>query len=213
MKPIYDYVLNMSDFKGRAAFTLFFTGCNLRCSFCCNKQIVEGPGRYTLDEMKTHIDSALYFERKDFLERTGVVFSGGEPTLSTYFNEAVNMFKDRPLGIHTNGLILPKYENPFEAVVLSIKPTGQRSGLHNGWYLEQISRAMKYYRGAKHKMIRLVDAPVEGPVDAIDMALSLFEFVPTVCDDWEVYLTKDIRDEAEKEMRWKGGEVCDQREG
>lgn len=64
----------MLDFPGRTACIVWFTGCNMRCGYCHNPQIVKGKGRgeavQVLDFLK---------KRQGLLE--GVVLSGGEATL------------------------------------------------------------------------------------------------------------------------------------
>jgi pyruvate formate lyase activating enzyme len=64
------------DYPGKLACIVFTFGCNFRCGYCHNPELV-------VDDMRPEItqDSILRFleERKDFLE--GVVITGGEPTL------------------------------------------------------------------------------------------------------------------------------------
>ncbi|MCU0593944.1 MAG: anaerobic ribonucleoside-triphosphate reductase activating protein [Desulfobacterota bacterium] len=54
----------------------FVSGCNFRCPYCHNPDLVNHPGQVSMDE-----DGFLAFirERQGFLD--GVVVSGGEPTL------------------------------------------------------------------------------------------------------------------------------------
>jgi pyruvate formate lyase activating enzyme len=65
----------MLDFPGEIACIAWFSGCNLRCVYCHNPDIVLGQGKKE------------GLELIDFLEKrkgrlTGVVFSGGEPTFA-----------------------------------------------------------------------------------------------------------------------------------
>ncbi len=63
------------DYPGKLATTIFTVGCNFRCPFCHNRDLVL--------EAKEAISEEDFFEflkkRKNILE--GVVISGGEPTL------------------------------------------------------------------------------------------------------------------------------------
>jgi len=63
------------DYPGKLATTIFTVGCNFRCPFCHNRDLVL--------EAKEVISEEDFFEflkkRKNILE--GVVISGGEPTL------------------------------------------------------------------------------------------------------------------------------------
>ncbi|MGB2983785.1 MAG: anaerobic ribonucleoside-triphosphate reductase activating protein [Candidatus Bipolaricaulia bacterium] len=67
------------DYPGRVAATLFASGCNFRCPFCHNPELVR-PERVAslpiLDEEEILSDLA---RRRGFLD--GVVLTGGEPTL------------------------------------------------------------------------------------------------------------------------------------
>lgn len=74
--PLYDVTpFTLLDFPGRIAAIVWCAGCNMRCAYCHNPQIVRaGRGRQSHDDVL------------DFLERRrgkldGVVLSGGEATL------------------------------------------------------------------------------------------------------------------------------------
>lgn len=62
------------DFPGRPAAVLFAAGCNLRCPFCHNPELVMGSGDLCIEE-------ALGFLRTRVGKLQGVCVSGGEPTL------------------------------------------------------------------------------------------------------------------------------------
>ena len=65
------------DYPGRVAATLFTGGCNFRCPYCQNKDLVLTPNDiepYTHDEIFDFLN-----KRVGILE--GVVITGGEPTL------------------------------------------------------------------------------------------------------------------------------------
>jgi pyruvate formate lyase activating enzyme len=65
------------DFPGTVAAVLFFAGCNLRCPFCHNPDIVHA----TAESGTVDLDEIRVFLRKRRGLVDGVVFSGGEPTL------------------------------------------------------------------------------------------------------------------------------------
>ena len=65
------------DYPGRVACTLFTGGCNFRCPFCQNSELVLCP-----DTQPVHPEQELF----DFLKKrtgilSGVCITGGEPTL------------------------------------------------------------------------------------------------------------------------------------
>lgn len=74
--PIYDLTpFTMLDFPDRIACIVWFSGCNMRCPYCHNPEIVKGKSG------KLKVADVLSFlkDRRGLLE--GVVLSGGEATL------------------------------------------------------------------------------------------------------------------------------------
>jgi pyruvate formate lyase activating enzyme len=65
------------DFPGRIAATVFLGGCNFRCPFCHNPDLVRGPWEVVLSPEQLQ---AWLGQRARWLE--GVCISGGEPTLN-----------------------------------------------------------------------------------------------------------------------------------
>jgi len=68
--------MTLLDFPGKIACTVFLNGCNLRCPFCHNSQLLTGETQTLMDR-----DAFLDFlkSRQGLLD--GVCVSGGEPTL------------------------------------------------------------------------------------------------------------------------------------
>lgn len=65
------------DYPGHVASTIFFGGCNFRCTFCHNMNLVLNAGsepQISEEELFAHLNS-----RKKILD--GVCITGGEPTL------------------------------------------------------------------------------------------------------------------------------------
>lgn len=78
MQPLYDITrFTLLDFPDIPAAIFWFAGCNLRCTYCYNPDIVLGEGRISEQEGLNFLHS-----RRGLLE--GVVLSGGEAT--TYPN-------------------------------------------------------------------------------------------------------------------------------
>lgn len=89
------------DYPSKIAATLFSPGCNFRCPFCHNSEVVVlGKDRGAITE-KDVLD--FLSTRQGLLE--GVCITGGEPTLQTGLEEFIN--KVRSLGflikLDTNG--------------------------------------------------------------------------------------------------------------
>lgn len=77
------------DYPGRVAATVFLGGCNMRCPFCHNMDIVEGGLKeddYTVEEVLEFLK-----RRKSVLE--GVCITGGEPTLSSELPDFIRNIK------------------------------------------------------------------------------------------------------------------------
>lgn len=70
--PIYSVTpFTMLDFPERTACIIWFSGCNMRCSYCHNPQIVKGKGRGDVEQVLDFLK-----KRQGLLD--GVVLSGGE---------------------------------------------------------------------------------------------------------------------------------------
>lgn len=149
-KIVYNYVDNFVDFPNRYAITLFFSGCNLHCPFCYNKHVVQDNANFSLNEV---LQKKIEIENCFSNLRIGVVFSGGEPTVQKDFKDIINIFIDNPLSIHTNGIIIPDFDNCFESVVLSLKT--RECGVPEN-YLDKMKNALYYYKDCKQKEINIV---------------------------------------------------------
>ncbi len=68
--------MTLLDYPGRVACTVFLQGCNFRCPFCHNSDLLPGKGAPLMSdgELLTFLE-----KRKGLLD--GVCITGGEPTL------------------------------------------------------------------------------------------------------------------------------------
>jgi pyruvate formate lyase activating enzyme len=70
--PIYSLTpFTLLDYPHKSACILWFSGCNMRCLYCYNPEIVLGKGSLSFEKVITFLHS-----RKNLLD--AVVFSGGE---------------------------------------------------------------------------------------------------------------------------------------
>ena len=94
--------LTLLDYPGKVACTVFLSGCNLRCPYCHNPELVL-PERGNGSEMPVQGVLAFFEGRKGKLD--GVCVTGGEPTLQPELPELLE--KLRSLGfavkLDTNG--------------------------------------------------------------------------------------------------------------
>ena len=73
--PVYAVTpFTMLDFPGKTACIVWFTGCNMRCPYCHNPQIVKGRGRGDIAQVM-----AFLRKRQGLLD--GIVLSGGEASM------------------------------------------------------------------------------------------------------------------------------------
>jgi len=69
------------DYPQRVAALLYTAGCNFRCPFCHNSELVLPEKIGALQLISEHEVLSLLKERQEFLD--GLVISGGEPTLQS----------------------------------------------------------------------------------------------------------------------------------
>jgi pyruvate formate lyase activating enzyme len=91
---------SLIDFPGKVSCVCFVSGCNFRCPYCHNPDLVHPPGNAFLDESGF---LAFIRERRGFLD--GVVISGGEPTLQNDLPAFVSLVKREGYAVKldTNG--------------------------------------------------------------------------------------------------------------
>jgi pyruvate formate lyase activating enzyme len=97
------------DFPGYISSTIFLGGCNFRCPFCHNSDLVLRPEilpTLPLDYFLSFLDS-----RKGWLE--GICISGGEPLLHDDLETLLILMKDRNLlvKVDTNGSFPSRLED------------------------------------------------------------------------------------------------------
>lgn len=92
--------MTLLDFPGKVACTVFLGGCNFRCPFCHNSQMLDGSAEKFMEEEEFF---AFLKKRQGLLD--GVCVTGGEPTLQPGLPEFLD--KIRALGyavkLDTNG--------------------------------------------------------------------------------------------------------------
>lgn len=92
---------SLIDYPGKVAYLLFTGGCNFRCPFCQNTQLVLHPE--TLPDVSAEEVLSSLARRRGFID--GVVISGGEPTLQPDLSDFVSRVKELELAVKldTNG--------------------------------------------------------------------------------------------------------------
>lgn len=89
------------DYPGQVAAVVFTGGCNFRCPFCQNGDLVLCPQSQPVVSKEELF--AFFKKRKGIL--TGVCISGGEPTLSAELGEFITEIRDigYRIKLDTNG--------------------------------------------------------------------------------------------------------------
>lgn len=122
--------MTLLDFPGKVACTVFLGGCDLRCPFCHNSDLIDGGAPTLMDD--TELLKFLE-KRKGLLD--GVAFTGGEPLLRRELKELI--VKIRALGfavkLDTNGAHPAQLRELLEEklvdyVAMDIKNSPERYG-------------------------------------------------------------------------------------
>jgi pyruvate formate lyase activating enzyme len=92
---------SLIDWEGMIISTLYVGGCNFRCPYCYNADLVINPTQFSIIPEKNIL--SLLEERKDFID--GICLSGGEPTIYDDLPELLNKIKNLNLKVKldTNG--------------------------------------------------------------------------------------------------------------
>lgn len=119
------------DFPGHISSTVFLGGCNFRCPYCHNADLVLRPG--TLPTTPIDIFLSYLDGRKGWLE--GVCLTGGEPLLHDDVEDLIRVVRERELlvKIDTNGSFPERLEALLAAglvdwVAMDIKAPLERYG-------------------------------------------------------------------------------------
>ena len=100
MKIVGLQKLTLLDFPGQVACTVFLGGCNFRCPFCHNSQLLDGNVEEVMsaDNLMTFLNG-----RRGILD--GVCVTGGEPTLQPQLPQLLRSIKEMGFRVKldTNG--------------------------------------------------------------------------------------------------------------
>jgi len=115
--------MTLLDFPGKVACTVFLQGCNFRCPFCHNSDLLgsRGPEGMAAEELLKFLE-----KRKGLLD--GVCITGGEPTLQPGLEDLIRRIKEMGYAVKldTNGSrpeVLKRLvaENLLDYVAMDIK--------------------------------------------------------------------------------------------
>ena len=146
--------MTLLDFPGRVACTVFLQGCNFRCPFCHNSDLLGGEGPQSISQ-----EELLAFLKKRVGLLDGVCITGGEPTLQKDLPQLLKSIKE--LGylvkLDTNGsrpgmLRQLVEDGVVDYVAMDIKNCpqlyGQTAGVEN-MDLSAVEESMAYLLSGK----------------------------------------------------------------
>ena len=126
--------MTLLDFPGKVACTVFLGGCNFRCPYCHNAELLDGQ----IEPLMSR-EEFLAFLKKRIGLLDGVCISGGEPTLSAGLKDLIKEIKAMGYAIKldTNGsrpAVLKELvaEGLVDYVAMDIKNAPDRYGVTCG---------------------------------------------------------------------------------
>lgn len=132
--------VSLQDYPGKISTICFMNGCNLRCPYCHNPNLVLPQTNINGSKDIIHTFIEYINKRKNMLE--GVVISGGEPLLQDDIIDLFYEIKEIGLAIKldTNGMFPDRLEsliskNLLDYVALDYK--GSKDGLNRAVGLER----------------------------------------------------------------------------
>lgn len=144
--------LTLLDFPGNLASTVFCGGCNFRCPFCQNSDLVflpEGIKEITREDILNYLKS-----RHNLLD--GICISGGEPLLNKGLKEFIIQIKELGLKVKldTNGSFYEKLKELGDAglldyVAVDIKNSKEKYGETigiPGYDTKEIEKTISYLK-------------------------------------------------------------------
>ena len=161
------------EFPGKISAVVFIGGCNLRCPFCYNldlvlperlEEIPDIPPKQIIDELK---------KRKGFID--GVSFTGGEPLLWPGLPDFLKRIKEGveiDIKVDTNGTLPDRLKGiiPFvDYISMDIKSSPKKYPLATGnnTEFEEVEESIAVIKGFKKYEFRTTMVP--GIVDKDDL--------------------------------------------
>ncbi len=144
--------LTLLDFPGQVACTIFTAGCNMKCPFCHNRDLVFIPENFEFINPEDIID--LLKKRQGILD--GVAITGGEPLLQAGLKDFIQNIKDLgfKVKLDTNGMFPEKLKDIVESglidyVAMDIKNVPEKYATTIGlpdsnFKLNSIQQSMEY---------------------------------------------------------------------
>ncbi|MBR5975578.1 MAG: anaerobic ribonucleoside-triphosphate reductase activating protein [Clostridiales bacterium] len=141
--------MTLLDFPGKVACTVFLGGCDMRCPFCHNAELLDPEAPAEMDEVEL-----LSFLNKRIGLLDGVVFTGGEPLLRKELPELMGKIHEMGFAIKldTNGNHPERLIEVVEAglvdyVAMDIKNSPDKYGITIGipqFDISKVKRSVEF---------------------------------------------------------------------
>lgn len=161
---------SLLDYPGHLSAVVFTAGCNLKCPFCHNKELVEGTSD-TIDEEKI-----LTFLKKRRGQLESVVITGGEPTLQKDLDKFAKKVKemDYLVKLDTNGTkpevvrdLIDRNLVDYIAMDIKTSPSKYNRAAGSEVEMKKIKKTIKEVKRLENYEFRLT--AVRGLVEEEDM--------------------------------------------
>ncbi len=164
----------MLDWEGKLASTVFTPGCNFRCPFCQNPDLVLRPERLEAVPLESVRD--YIYDRQGWVD--GVCVTGGEPCMNADLPGLLAAFKGLGVGVKldTNASFPDMLERLLSEELVDyisvdvkapLEPAayGKAIGVRAGQLLVQVERGIEIVRGCglDHEFRTTVVPMIHGP--------------------------------------------------
>jgi pyruvate formate lyase activating enzyme len=177
--------MTLLDYPGKVACTVFLQGCNYRCPFCHNSELLCHDGEEFMTE-----DAFIAFLEKRVGLLDGVCVSGGEPTLYPGLEEMLRRIKalDFAVKLDTNGsrpdvLKTLVGKGLVDHVAMDVKngprQYGETTGIP-GVALERIEESLRFLMtdAVSYELRTTVVEPLHDETSILEMGQWLQSLVP-----------------------------------
>lgn len=159
--------MTLLDYPGKVAATIFTFGCNFRCGFCHNPELVHNEKRIAENQWTEEAVLNFLKERRGLLE--GLVITGGEPTMHHDLPEFLQQVKNL-------GFLIKLDTNGTNHQMISDL---RKKGLVDFWAMDIKNSYPKYFLTVD-KTFELSE--IEKSIDLIKAGPEDYEFRTTVVE-------------------------------
>ena len=177
--------LSLIDYPGKMAAVIFIAGCNLRCHYCHNYQILSSSA----NQIDLQDIIAQLQQRRDWLD--AVVVSGGEPTVSPVLIPILRALRAVGLLIKldTNGMrpdVVRQVVNAglIDFVALDLKAPPAKHQLITGAPIDKMLQTLAYLRLQSHVPYLL--RTTVSPLLTLDDLILMGKTMVNGADCWQI---------------------------